>query len=176
MNNSVFRISLNVQLITSQDYITVRKGDTSRMLVISLFDGIKPYEIASNCTAVFTATKPDGGILYNACKIENNTIIYEFTEQTVNVPGLIPVDIKLYGGNGKLLISPCFTLVVEGIAYSDDSKIESSDEFSALTEMMAIGGGIKQRVEVLEDKVENIEDRLGDFVIPEAWDGTISVE
>ena len=137
MNNSVFRITLNVQLTASQTYVSVKRKDTSRLLVVSLVDGVKPYEITSDCTAVFTATKPDGSILYNSCTIENNTIIYEFTEQTVNVMGSMPVEIKLYGGDGKLLISPSFILEIEECACSDDSQIESTDEFSALTEIMA---------------------------------------
>ena len=137
MNNSVFRITLNVQLTASQTYVSVKRKDTSRQLVISLMDGIKPYEITADCTAVFSATKPDGSLLYNACTIENNTIIYEFTEQTVNVVGSMFVEILLYGGDGKLLVSPNFMLEIEERACPADSQIESSDEFSALTELMA---------------------------------------
>lgn len=175
MKKSAYRISLNIQNATAQTYITAKKNDTGRQLVISLTDGGKPYEIAPDCIAVFTATKPDGNILYNACSIANNTILYEITEQTLIAVGLLPVEIKLYGADNMLITSPRFTIVVEGTVY-DETEVESTEEFSALTKMMTEGAGIKQRVEVLEEKVENIEEKLEGLDVTEAWDGTISVE
>lgn len=170
MNNSVFRLSLNVQLITSQTYIAVRKNDTSRQIVISLTDGGKPYEITTDCAAVFSATKPDGSLLYNACKIENNTIIYEFTSQTVNNVGMMPVEIKLYGGDGKLLTSPRFTIIIEGVVYTDDSQIESSDEFSALTETMARA---EAAIAIAEAYAERSMAKVGEITVyADKWEGS----
>lgn len=155
MNNSITRFSLNIQETASQSFIAVKKGDTARVLEITLTDGGKPYEIQSDCAAVFSATKPDGSLIYNACTIENNKIVYQLTEQTVSLVGTMPVEIKLYGGDGGLITSPCFLMIVEGVVYASDDDIESTAEFSALTQAMS-------RIEAVIDELEGYDQRLAD--------------
>lgn len=156
MNNSIIRFSLNIQETASQSFIAVKRGDTARRLEITLTDGGKPYEIQSDCAAVFSAVKPDDSIIYNACSIENNKIIYNFTEQTVALVGTIPVEIKLYGGDGGLITSPCFLMIVEGVVFGKDEDIESTEEFSALTEAMS-------RVEAAIDEIDGYQGKLDDL-------------
>ena len=84
MNYSDYRFTLDVQIHQAQVSVPVTFGDTARRLCIGLTDGRKPYTIPEGCIAVFSAKKPDGTSLKNACIIERNAIIYEFTEQTTN--------------------------------------------------------------------------------------------
>lgn len=135
MNDSIFRISLDIHEHGSQAVLKAKKTDTGRKLHISLRSGGTPYTIESDCYAVFKATKPDGSILYNACTIENNEIIYEFTEQTCTSVGRCRCEIALYGMDETLITSPRFVLLVDGTIYPDES-VESSDEFSALTKLV----------------------------------------
>lgn len=135
MNDSIYRISLDIQEHGSQAVLKAKKTDTGRKLHISLRSGGTPYTIESDCYAVFKATKPDGSILYNACTIENNEIIYEFTEQTCTSVGRCRCEIALYGMDETLITSPRFVLLVDGLIYLD-GKVESTDEFSALTKMV----------------------------------------
>ena len=138
MNDSSYKISLDIHEHGSQAVLKAKRTDTGRRVCISLRSGGTPYIIAEDCYAVFTATKPDGSILYNACTIVDNEIIYEFTEQTCAVVGRSRCEIKLYGLDDALITSPRFVLLVDGTLYPD-GKVESSDEFTALTHMVSEG-------------------------------------
>lgn len=137
MNDSITRISLDIHSTSSKDTVNAKRGDTARKIVISLVDGGIPYVISKDCYAVFTAKKPDGNVVYNDCTIENNTIIYKLTEQTVAVEGRVNSEIKLYGADDKLITSPKFTIAVFGTVYDEGDEIESSDEFNALTRLVS---------------------------------------
>ena len=137
MNDSITRISLDIHSTSSKDTVNAKRGDTARKIIISLVDGGIPYIISDDCHAVFTAKKPDGNVVYNDCTIENNTIIYKFTEQTVAVEGRVNSEIKLYGADDKLITSPKFTIAVFGTVYDEGDEIESSDEFNALTRLVS---------------------------------------
>lgn len=136
MNDSAYKISLDINAQGSQVALNAKKSDTGRKIYISLRAGGTPYTIADDCYAVFAATKPDGSILYNACTIEGNEIVYEFTEQTCAAVGKSRCEIKLYGSDDKLITSPRFTLLVDGTVYPDE-QVESTDEFSALTKLVS---------------------------------------
>lgn len=136
MNDSAYKISLDINAQGSQVALNAKKSDTGRKIYISLRAGGTPYPIADDCYAVFAATKPDGSILYNACTIEGNEIVYEFTEQTCSAVGNNRCEIKLYGLDDKLITSPRFTLLVDGTVYPDE-QVESTDEFSALTKLVS---------------------------------------
>lgn len=131
MNDSVYKISLDIHEHASQAVLKAKKTDTGRKLHITLRAGGTPYTIEDDCYAAFKATKPDGTILFNACTIENNEIIYEFTEQTCTSVGRCRCEIALYGPNDNIITSPRFSLLVDGTIYPDEI-VESADEFSAL--------------------------------------------
>lgn len=135
MENSVFRISLDVHRQTTQAHLAVKKGDTARTIIASLSDGGKPYKIEDGCSAIFMAQKPDSNVLYNACRIENNRIVYDFTEQTVSAAGRVIGELRLYGTDEKLITSPRIAITVSGTVYDDD-EVESTSEFTALSQAM----------------------------------------
>lgn len=135
MNDSAYKISLDINEHGSQVVLKAKQSDTGRKIYISLRSGGTPYTIADDCYAVFAATKPDGSILYNACTIEGNEIVYEFTEQTCAAIGRNRCEIKLYGLDDTLITSPRFALLVDGTVYPD-GRVESSDEFSALNALI----------------------------------------
>lgn len=135
MKDSAYKISLDIHEHASQAVLKAKKTDTGRELHITLRAGGTPYIIADDCYAAFKATKPDGTILFNACTIENNEIIYEFTEQTCTSVGRCRCEIALYGPNDNIITSPRFSLLVDGTIYPDEI-VESADEFSALAELI----------------------------------------
>lgn len=132
MNDSKYRISLDIQDISSQATLNVKKNDTARKIWFSFTEDGRPYKIATGCTAKFRAKKPDGTILFNNCTIRENIIEYALTQQTSATVGILECEVTLYGANGHQITSPRFTLIVEDIIASD-SEIESKDEFTALT-------------------------------------------
>lgn len=149
MNYSIKRISLDVHSPSSNETVNIKRGDTARRICISLVDGGMPYTISEDCSAVFTAKKPDGTVVYNDCSIENNTIIYNVTEQTVALEGRVNCEIKLYGADGKLITSPKFTILVFGTVYNEGDEIESKDEVSELKKLIA-------EVNALKDSIGNL--------------------
>ena len=137
MNYSTYRASLDIHASGSQAVLHAKKGETKRRILITLTERGKPYLISSDCTAVFTATKPDGNIIYNDCAIDNNIICYNFTEQTTAAEGKLDCEIRLYGADNALIISPGFDLIVDAPVYEDGDVIESGTEVSALTALVS---------------------------------------
>lgn len=137
MNDSIKRISLDLHATCSREKVKVKRSDTGRKIYVSLVDGGMPYHISDDCYAIFTGKKPDGNILFNDCTIEGNVIIYKLTEQTAAVPGLVNCEIKLYGADARLITSPKFSIMVDDTVYDEGDEIESTDEFSALTALVA---------------------------------------
>ena len=130
------RISLDIHKQTTQAHLAVKKGDTARQIVASLSSCGVPYHIAEGCYAVFMGKKPDGNVLYNDCAIEGDRIVYSFTEQTASAAGTMICELRLYGADGNLITSPRIAIIVSGTVYND-SEVESSDEYSALSELVA---------------------------------------
>lgn len=162
MNYSTYRISLDIHKPDSNVVLNAKRGDTNRKIFISLTDGSVPYHISEECYAVFTATKPDGKIVYNECTIEDCVIIYKFTDQTVAAEGMMDCEIKLYGADNELITSPRFIIMVHGTVYDEGDEVESSDEFSALTKLvtdakLAIDEA-NQAAEDANDAVKSIND------------------
>jgi hypothetical protein len=137
MIDSKYRISLDIHSTISNVRLKCKRGDTSRIICTTLTENGFPYHISEDCYAAFTATKPDGNVVFNKCKINDNVIEYEFTPQTAAVSGVMKCEIKLYGADDKLITSPSFILVVSDTAYDEGDEIESEKEVDALTHLIS---------------------------------------
>lgn len=148
MEYIVHRINLDIHSTQSQVTLRVKRGDTKRKIYISLREGGLPYEIAEDCTAVLSASKPDGNSIYNNCQIKDNKIIYTFTDQTAPVAGIMDCEIILKDSNGNQITSPHFTIVVEeGVFYGDE--IISTTETNALEALINRATDATNRAEEL---------------------------
>lgn len=150
MNPAVYHLTLDICKIGSQKVLSMMRGDTKRTIVIHITENERPYPLTDGCTAIFTALKPDGNFIYNACEVDfkNNTITYNVTPQTTAVNGLVACQLRLIGDNGGLLSSPSFSVVVADLLYNEEPIVDSSNEFNALSAYIAL----------LESRVAN-----GDF-------------
>lgn len=138
MNPSFYRISLDIHDTTSQLSFSIKKGDTSRRLLISLMDNGVPYNISENCYAIFSAKKADGKPLFNDCTIKDNLIIYDITEQTSVSVGRVDCEIILSDINSEVITSPRFAIIVYDTVIGEyESGITSSSEYKALVELTA---------------------------------------
>lgn len=129
-------ITLDLQKQSASVIVPLKHGENGKQIVISIADGGFPYAISNDCYAVLTAQKPDGNVLYNHCTINENTIIYDVTEQTTAVVGTFPAAINLYGAGDVLLISSKFRFIVDGTIYSE-GEVVSAPEVSALTHLIS---------------------------------------
>jgi len=134
MNQIEHRIRLDVLKDSVQAFLRVFLNDTrSRKLIISLMEGSSSYPLYGVTTAALKARKPDGTILFNSCEVGNTAIIYEITAQTTAAAGDVECELVLYGEGGGVLASPKFKIIVAETIVSD-SEVESTNEFTALTE------------------------------------------
>lgn len=136
VTNSYYKIALDIHDHSSSVMLKAKRGDTSRIIYITLMDGRHPYAFDEECYAVLTGRKDDGTILYNECEIIENTIVYKFTPQTCSSVGRVACEVKLYGIDDRLLSSASFYLLVEDAIFDDD-KLASRSEVSALTHLIS---------------------------------------
>lgn len=135
INAIEYRIRLDVSKADHQSEIVVKQNDTrTRVVRAYLSNGSKPYEIAEGVSAVVRGKKPSGAILYNACEIDNDFVVFEITNQMIAEAGRVECEITLTGADGEVLTSPSFLLFVEGKIYSDD-EVESTNEFTELQKL-----------------------------------------
>ena len=171
MNYSIYRVSLDIHDTSSQVMLNVKKGDSKRKILITLTDGGKPYAIASDCSAVFRAKKPDGTVLYNDCTISNNVITYSLTNQTSASVGVVECEVTVYGGDNRQITSPRFALCVEDSICSD-SEIESTNEFTALAQTISQANNINATVSKVGDTATiSITKKDGSVVSASVSDG-----
>lgn len=149
MNYAINRITLDVQNRGSSVSVNAKKGDTARKLVITLTDGGMPYKLTGDCYAVFTGEKPDNHIVFNECQIEDNRIVYHIRYQTVAAEGTVKCEVRIYGADDLLLTSARFSLIVESSVYEEGGEIESSDDFSVLTDLISQNQELMRELEEL---------------------------
>jgi hypothetical protein len=135
MEYTEHKLTLDVHKTVSNASVALKKGDTAHRLLITLSEGGYPYHIGEDCTAVFSAMKPDGTAIFNDCRIEGDTVIYDMTEQTTAEEGMVSCEIQIYGAGGALLTSASFLLFVEE-GVNNSGAVVSSGEFSTLASMV----------------------------------------
>lgn len=140
------KFTLDVHDTACHVSLRVKRRETGRRLLIHLSEKGYPYHINDNCYAAFTAIKPDGKVIFNDCSIDDCVIVYEFTEQTTAVAGMMYCEIQLYGPNSKMIISASFTIIVEDTIYDEETEIESTSEFSALTALITEVQELKETI------------------------------
>lgn len=150
MNFSNYRLSLDIHETESGLSLRAKKGDTIRKIYVTLMDGGAPYRITPDCTAAFTARKPDNTILFNEAAIENNAIVYTLTPQTTASAGQIRCEVRLYGGDGRLITSPRFFLDVDDTVFTEGDEVVSEDEYTILEDAI---GKVDQAVSDFEDLI-----------------------
>lgn len=146
MNFSNYRLSLDIHETESGLSLRAKKGDTIRKIYVTLMDGGAPYRITGDCTAAFTARKPDDTIIFNEAAIENNAVVYELTPQTTAAAGQVRCEVRLYGGDGRLITSPRFFLDVDDTVFTEGDEIVSDNEYT-----------------ILEDAIQQVEQAVKDF-------------
>ncbi len=137
MNYSTHRLSLDLHDTSSCHMIYCKKGDTARQIAIDLNESGVPYIISEDCSAALVGTKPDKNRLFHACEIKNNVIYYKFNEQTAPVVGQVDCEIRIYGGDGELITSAGFAIVVEDVECTDGEILDSVTEMIGLPSLIS---------------------------------------
>lgn len=137
---------LDVALPGGQLALYARKGDTRiYTLLISLCETSVPIDIPEDWSATWRARKPDGTVIFDTATIEKGLIKAYLQTQALTVAGIMKCEIDVYGANGEALFSPCFDIYIENPVV-EDGEIESTDDFSALTDALTTINGLMDTV------------------------------
>lgn len=136
-----YKINLDVQLGGIQQTLAgFRAGEAlSRTVCIHLVERGASYQVPPECTVTMYLEKPDGTASYSGCSIEGGAVVHTFTSGETAVPGEVLCEVRIIsteGGDTTVLSSPQFGIIVEAVL-QDDEAIESTNEYSALTEAIA---------------------------------------
>ena len=136
-----YRINLDFANESSDIFCNVRQGDNCSKIVAALREDGRAYDIeGDNLSVVFAALKSDGNTIYDDCTVENNTIIYDFNNQTAPVSGTVPCQFILIdseNGEVKRISTPVFFLEISDNVDIDEENIVSSESYTALTNKIA---------------------------------------
>ena len=155
MKHSKVTFNLDLGDIISGISIPIKK--TAKVLNIILMENGQPYEIEKDCKVVFYAKKPDGDVLYNDCIVKDNVVEYQLTTQTIALAGIVECELLVYGEDSSTPIhSPSFSLVNYEPVFDGGEAIESTNEFTALTQAMGtLETLIDQAKEVVNSKSDD---------------------
>lgn len=140
------RIKLNLMKTGLQGQVNVKKADTdSRKVCIYLSYAAKPLDLNDVVSAVLRAEKPDGKVMFNNCTVCEDRLEYIITTQTIASIGTVTCEITLTSESGQVLVTPRFEIIVSETIYSDN-EIESTDEYTALTETLKKAASLKDGI------------------------------
>lgn len=139
-------MQLDVAQPGGQLALYARKGDKRiYTLLISLCEKSVPIEIPEDWSATWRARKPDGTVIFDKAIIEKGRIKAYLQTQALTADGIMKCEIDVYGANGEALFSPYFDIYIEKPVV-EDGEIESTDDFSALTEALTTINGLMDTV------------------------------
>ena len=117
--------------------ITANKGEVgSRFIRITIVDNSTPVDLTGVTVSLY-AKKPDGKKVFNSVTVEdkaNGVVLAELTSQILSVSGLVRLTLLLVKNGSKLASKQFLVNVDESIV--DDEAIESTNEFTALTQAL----------------------------------------
>ena len=188
MNQSNYRISLDINGISSPVTLSLKKGETGRKIHITLIEYGKPYQISENCYAHLFLSKDNGAKLEHGCIIQDNTIQYVLEKGTTSSTGIIKCEVMLRDADGDTIVSSTFMIEVFDTVISEND-VEESNEFTSLSDLITTvntkldNGDFKPTIEVGEvmscepydeAKVVNVGTNKAarfDFTIPRGFQG-----
>lgn len=116
--------------------IEAKQNDTlSRFIQFTLVNKGLPLDLTSHTVKIF-GVKQDNTLIFNQVEIVDSLagiIKVELTNQALSVPGTLNCELVIYGLDNSVLSSKLFNIMVTK-SLRDDSAIESTNEFSALTQ------------------------------------------
>lgn len=159
-------ITLDVNGKTPQAETKVKQNDTgSHALDITVLDRSQPVDL-TGCRAVFYTRKPSGAVIYNAAQITEASagrITVDLTSQTLAEPGRLKFEITIYGPDDSILTTLTDESIIVEPVIREDGAVESTDEFTALTEAMtevnAVISGAEEQTAAAEAAAARAEEQ-----------------
>lgn len=165
MNYAIHRISLDINNdAPSQLVLAAKRGDTAKLLIISLLADKHNYIINEGCYATLTGKKHNGVSFEHGCVVDlkTNKIEYTFKDLTVSTSGKVDCEVNIFNSHGERLTTSRFTIVV----YETIFTSEVTDDEGDVTAVTQLRGELNELIATVETKLEN-----GEFVGPQGERG-----
>lgn len=140
---NIINHTINIDLankININKSIVIKKNDTnSHKFVINIFNSSVAYDLTGTTSRIYFQ-KADGTKVFLDCTLDNaltGKLSCLLTTQVLSYAGLVASEITIYGTAGEILTSVTFNFTVSEVI-RDDIAIESTSEFTALTNALAI--------------------------------------
>ncbi len=163
-NKAVTHLTVSVDSSTRNNppYIYAKRNDAnSRYLVVKIID--KNKEIAVTGAAQLNATKPDGKHSHIAGNLNSDgTITIGLTSNLLAVEGKVSCDITVFDskdGEQSSLTTSTFFIIVDDTNF-DPESIESTDEFSTITEALVQIAEDRAATERARDETISVADSI----------------
>ena len=135
----IINIDLN-KIIYTNEAIKIKKNDNeSHIFKINIMNNSIAYDLTGSTARIYFQ-KADGTKVFLDCVLDNallGNISCLLTTQALTYAGLVASEITIYGTAGEILTSVTFNFTVSEVI-RDDLAIESTSEFTALTNALAI--------------------------------------
>ena len=129
-------------------------NDSRTIEIVPLNCG-QEYKLESGITAQFRVKKHDKKTVVNPATISNGVIIVKLTNQILAAAGKATAEIALIKG-AEILSTQTFIIDVEESAYNAE-KVESSDEYKALTESLKNINNLSAAAESANNAAKKVE-------------------
>ena len=112
---------------------SAKQGDKrTRFIRVALTNNGKVFTIPTGYIVIANIKKPDKHFCYNECKVTDNKVMVELTNQALAAAGTAHCDIEIRDAqNVYVLSSQAFTIGIEE-TNRNDTAIESCNEITAL--------------------------------------------
>lgn len=144
--------------------LNAKQGDSkSRYILVNLISNNLAYDLTGTSVKIY-GKKKDTTIFFNAAPIidaKNGQFEIELTNQALAVPGYLKIEILVLGANQERLSTSYFYINVEETII-DDAAIESTNEFTALTNALSEVQDIDNKFSKVNEQF-NTNVKLNDF-------------
>ena len=154
MINTIDHI-INIDLATKinmNQSINIKQNDNnSHKFVINIFNNLVVYDLAGTTSRIYFQ-KADNTKVFLDCVLDDaltGNISCLLTTQVLSYSGLVGSEITIYGSTGEILTSVTFNFIVSNVI-RDDLTIESTSEFTALTDALAVVTNIENKLDITE--------------------------
>ena len=161
-------IKLNINDTGDRYVVTVKQGDTGRILNVTMMDDQEELTIPSTATVSVRVLKSDGTSVDDTATVSDGKALVEITEQMTAVAGYAKADVSV-ASDGKIVSTATFLLKVGEIPLG--VEIVSQNEFTQLSELIASASAYETRIGDLEETLLTLSWTSGAYI---ATDGTIT--
>ena len=157
LNDSISNIRIDINGESARSGIYVRQGDTkSRSIHISLVDHGQVISLENAIVAELLIAKTDGFECDQGMVIVGNELQYTFRTNDLSALGANKAQVMVTFDDGAVLTSPEFTINVYAKEVNQKYQ-ESFNEYTALTQNVALASQYAKQAENSADKAESYE-------------------